>query len=240
MRLSEVSRLGVLLLSTVGLMPCSVDGQQERPEAGVRSASSRAVATHTIAGVVVDAATGELIQGGQVFLGGTQIGALTDSLGRFSFDTRGAGRFQIVARLIGYAETVDTIDVEPGQGVVVQVGLTKATLLRNCGLIVCGGYECGAVRVQVRDALSGRAPKVPIALRVRRDTLVDWAIDSADEDRESVFLGAGTGVGPFDVEVAARGYATWTASDVKVERDECGSVVTRPFQVWLLPVREEP
>lgn len=227
-----------LLLSGACLLPLAAIVQQERPEAGVRSTSSVAIPALAIVGVVFDVATGELLHRAQVHLEDTQVGALTDSLGRFRLEAPHAGRFQLSIRLISYEPVADTIEVEPGRAVVAQIGLTEHTV-RNCGLIVCSGFGCGDVRVEVRDVLTGAAPAVPVALRVERDTIIDWAIAEPEDGLTALRLTAGAGVGPFEVEVAAPGYATWRHSDVRVEKNECGFVVTRPLQVWLLPLREQ-
>jgi hypothetical protein len=188
------SFLAVLLVasSLCGELEAQVAPTRGSPDA--ESLESSGVQPGEIRGVVIDAETGEPLEGAQVYLENTMRGALTDSSGRFHIE-----------------------DVPDGSHVRFDPWFT-------------------GIRVAVRDVLTGRAPATPAALRVTRDSIVDWDLAHA-VDASALGLGAGSGRGTFTVEVAADGYARWYREDVRVE-GECAPSVT--LNVWLIPVDPEP
>ena len=221
-----------LVLGTPLLTPQPGVGQAV--DEGIRWTVTSALPPGTVGGVVLEASTGRVAQWAVVQVYGTDIGTLSNSEGQFRLEAVPVGRHAISIQLIGYESVEDSVEVREGRGVAVRAAIAKEPILK-CGLIVCG-KSCGAVRVNVRDVLTGVGPRSAVALRVRRDTLVEWSFAGPERERSHVDLAAGEGDGPFVVEVAAAGYVTWRKSDVRVERNECDVVTSPPLPVWLLPV----
>lgn len=218
--------LAIFLVSTR-----TVAGQQVEPRIAWSTTSE--LPSRVVAGVVLEASTGRLLRYAHVQVLGTDIAALSDMMGRFRLAPLPAGRYELRVQMIGYAPMKGSIDVQDGRGVAVRATIAEQAL-PLCGLVVCGGF-CGAVRVDVRDVLTGAGPRVGVVLRVEQDSGVDSDFGEPAPGRSSVSLSAGRGNGPFDVEVAAPGYETWRRSDVRIERGACGAVKSAPLQVWLLP-----
>ncbi|WP_243663437.1 carboxypeptidase-like regulatory domain-containing protein [Rhodothermus marinus] len=83
----------------------------------------------SIAGRVIDAATGEGLPGVNVFLVGTTLGASTDIDGNYRIDNIPAGLYTLQASFIGYrTATVDSVEVRAGEVTVVNLALEQEVL----------------------------------------------------------------------------------------------------------------
>ena len=65
----------------------------------------------TVAGIVTDQSDGMPLPGVNVFLSGTLLGTVTDSLGQFVIESVPLGPYQLVASMIGYEATVRQIEI---------------------------------------------------------------------------------------------------------------------------------
>lgn len=221
--------------------PTATVGQDREDITALRFAESEAVPALVIAGVAYDADTGAPIEAAQVYIRGTQAGALTDKLGRFRFPVPSAGTLPLVVQSIGYDTREARIPAHTDRGTLVEIGLRQQRV-PMCGLIVCAGpFGCNAVEAIVRDVLTGVAPKGRVVMHVRGATASDSTVVESRAGDESVHLGAASGLadpGPYEVEVTAEGYAPWRARDIR--RDECNRVESNPLRIWLFPERQAP
>ena len=87
-----------------------------------------AQATGTLVGTVRDAASQRPLEAVQVYIGGTGIGALTNSAGRFLLLNVPAGQHSLVAELVGYRAGASTVTVGAGQSVVSDFGLEQTAI----------------------------------------------------------------------------------------------------------------
>lgn len=209
--------------------------QAKRTAPGSDAVRSWVVPEGEVRGIVIDADSGEPVEGAQVFAMETQVGALTDSRGRFVLRGLPRGTYVIAARSSGYVEARVSIDMVPQVGWAARFSLHRSDL-RNCGLVVCGD-DCGSVAVHARDAMTGLAPTVPVALRVSRGSDRYWDFATGEPGDSVIRVAAGRGSGPFAVEVAAAGYEPWYVDEVIVELDECGGSRSDPLHAWLLQFR---
>ncbi len=108
------------------------------------------VAAGTVSGAVTDSTTGEPLQGASVSLTGTGHGALVHADGHYSF-TAPPGRYEIRARLLGYAVQVDSVVVTDGQTTVKNFALPRAVGTLNA-VVVTG------TRQPNRTAVDAPAP----------------------------------------------------------------------------------
>lgn len=110
-----------------------VDARAHRPLAAVVALcallvsplSLRAQGTGVLTGKVVEQGTSEVVQGASISAVGTQRGALTRADGTYRFALP-AGRYEIVARLLGYASKRVTVTIAAGQTVTQDFALEKA------------------------------------------------------------------------------------------------------------------
>ncbi len=84
--------------------------------------------TGTIAGVVVDAETGETLVGANVALRGTTTGTATDLDGRYRIRDLAPGTYDVVVSFVGFqGKTVTGVEVEGGETTTLDVTLVEAT-----------------------------------------------------------------------------------------------------------------
>ena len=86
----------------------------------------KAQGTGTVEGKVTVAESGEALQGASIGVTGTQIGAITRADGSYRFTLR-PGRYELRARMLGYAGRVDTVVVDAGRTVTKNFVLAKST-----------------------------------------------------------------------------------------------------------------
>lgn len=220
---------------------CEELGAQSTPKRGLPDAEalqSSAVPQGEIRGIVIDAETGDPIEGAQVYLENTQRGALTDSSGHFHIRDVPYGPHVLVAERLAYASARVSVQIPPrGRGIAARFALHPQPIAGTIDYVCGCRPPCGTVQVVVRDVLTSRAPPSPVALRVTRDSILDWDLGHV-QDAGALRLAAGSGEGTFAVEVAADGYAPWYREDVRVEGEKCPPSVT--LSVWLIPVAPEP
>jgi iron complex outermembrane receptor protein len=116
----------------------------------VKRAIPHARAEGTVSGTVTAAANGEALQGAQVSLVGTRIGALVKSDGHYTF-TAPPGRYLLRARLLGYVPMQDSITVTDGQ--TTQHNFQLRTSLASLNAVVVTG-----TRQPGRTAVDAPAP----------------------------------------------------------------------------------
>ena len=84
--------------------------------------------TGTIQGRVMDAATRRPLQSAQVFIVGTQVGAVTNADGQYRILNVAAGQRELRARLLGYAAVAETVQVVAGQTVTADFDLRQSAV----------------------------------------------------------------------------------------------------------------
>jgi hypothetical protein len=228
--------------SLAAQLPCPSQalGQERTPRASVHWVSTGELPDGLIAGLVVDAKTGEPIEGATVRLEGTKIGALTDSVGRFRFDAPNANApdLVLVFERIGYDSVREAVRHGAGAGIAIQASLKEAERV-VCGQVYCSGYGCdGGVKLIVTSLLGELPAGTPITLVASVGSVADTAVLKV-EDRDPVYLAAGEDLGidgPFTATVSAPGFSIWQASDIWLYSHPCSEKKASPWiRVWLLP-----
>jgi TonB-dependent starch-binding outer membrane protein SusC len=95
----------------------------------------------TLTGQVTDQATGQPLVGVQVSVTGTQVGALTNQMGRFLIPGVPAGPRELRATLIGYSSRTQSVAVIPGQSVTVDFALAQSAVAIEGVVVTAGGRE---------------------------------------------------------------------------------------------------
>ncbi|MFQ5536716.1 MAG: SusC/RagA family TonB-linked outer membrane protein [Gemmatimonadota bacterium] len=98
---------------------------------GWAPAPASAQATGTLVGTVRDAASQRPLEAVQVYIGGTGIGALTNSAGRFLLLNVPAGEATLVAELVGYRPASQTVTVVAGESTVVNLTMEQTAITLN-------------------------------------------------------------------------------------------------------------
>jgi hypothetical protein len=195
----------------------------------VRAATAR---SGTVQGIVVDARDGQLIRGAQVFLVGTSSGAVTDTLGRFSFTTAITHRAELKATYVGFGETHVELDFGAEAGYVGRIALAPAPI----DLCADPVDPTAPVTIIVRDVRTGRAPESSVTL-VARDghhVLTDRA---APQNAAAAILRLHQWrSGTYDLTVSGDGYTPWVRNDIQVPARGCTRWQT--LSAWLLPAGE--
>ncbi len=83
----------------------------------------------TVSGRVIDAASGERLQGANVVLEGTALGAASNSSGVFHISSVPPGEYTLHASYIGYESDEQTITVEPGKMVEQNLNLNPGSVM---------------------------------------------------------------------------------------------------------------
>ena len=108
--------------------------------------------TGQVAGTVVDAATMRPLEGAQIVLQGTQMGALSNADGRYSIRGVPTGDYTVVARLIGFGQGTAPVTVQVGQTATADFELSEEALAME--EIVVTGEAGAARRKEVGNAIS--------------------------------------------------------------------------------------
>ena len=83
----------------------------------------------TIFGKIVDSATNEELIGANILLEGTTIGAASDIEGNFNVRNVPAGKYTLIASMIGYSKlTVTQLEVKPGENKKINISLISEAL----------------------------------------------------------------------------------------------------------------
>ena len=89
-----------------------------------------AQSTGALSGRVTDQRTGQPLEGATIFVGGTQLGAISRSDGSYLVRVQ-PGRYEVRARLLGYAMARDSATIVAGETVSLNFGLEKAAVSLN-------------------------------------------------------------------------------------------------------------
>lgn len=123
----------------------------------------------SIAGRLVDAATGAPLRGALVMVAGTEQGTVTNADGRFLLDDVPAGQQNVRMALIGYGDTTHAVDVRPDSASAMQVALEPASVALDALVVTAEAPELERRRVEAAVSTMAAAP-------------VDRAIDAADAE----------------------------------------------------------
>ena len=205
-----------------------------RPQPVARSQgpqpSSRAP-RDTLAGVVIDALTGQPLSRAQVVVL-YENSTLTDSTGRFRVELpRKWATLQV--RHEGYFETNLATRYTPDSGQVAVFALTRDDA--RCRQVTTGGGFPGVV-VIVRDALSAQPPDGLVSVIVQQGERRDSVPVAAEPNRPLVVRTAPGRTGSFGVTVRAGGYRPWYGSNSTRTVPDCPwQVAPATFHAWLIP-----
>ena len=124
--------------------------------------------------------------------------------------------------------------------------VARVAMESSAVLFRCEGMFTYGVRVEVRDALTGQAPRRRVVLRARQDSLEGFDEATGDLEDESLALLAPLGAqsfgphgrpeAPIEAELTADGYAPWRQDGIVIHPGYCGGG-TKSFRVWLLPTK---
>ena len=187
-----------------------------------------------LAGLVVDAATGEPLTFGQVYLDplpATRV--VTDSSGRFRLPLPDTPTRVRVGR-IGFRTESATLHPKSDSGYAVVFALRPVAVVL-CRVFAGGYVPLQAVQVRIRDAMSGDAPIVPVAVTVRDGAFRDSIPARVDSHGRLVANAAPDRPGRYDVTVRAPGYRDWFGQAATRPVPGCTSdLEPAVFQVWLI------
>ena len=93
----------------------------------------------SIEGRVVDAETGEPLQGAHVFLSGTKLGAVTNHAGRYRIQNASPGSYRLVFSIIGYGRTASELTLSPGKNLTAHAQLNP--VIYELGEIYAGNLD---------------------------------------------------------------------------------------------------
>lgn len=95
----------------------------------------------TITGLVTDAATGEPLSAAQVFIQGTNIGALSNQLGRYLILAAPLGEHDVSAVLVGYGPITQTVTVTEGEAVQQDFSLAQSAIALEAMVVTATGEQ---------------------------------------------------------------------------------------------------
>ena len=128
----------ILLLLLVGMLPAAIPVQAQQGQ---------------VTGVVTDAESAEPIEAAQVYIEGTSIGILTDSIGRFVLNNVPTGAQVLVIQHIGHTTERLDITVSAGQPVTLEIALSTDVMALDELVVV--GYG-----TQIRREVTGAVTSV--------------------------------------------------------------------------------
>lgn len=159
------------------------------------SATGLAAQEGAIAGEVVDATSLEPLSGAQVFIPGTNIGALTDAQGQYRLEGINPGQVDVRVRLIGYQSPTQTVQVEAGQTVTADFQLEVSAISMDEVVVTATGEQR---RREVGNAIA-------------QIGAADLAEKRASSTFESLLQGQATGV-----TIRASSGSVGTSNDFKI------------------------
>jgi hypothetical protein len=106
---------------------------------GTEPALSQMVPAGVIEGRVVNAETGEPLQGAHVFLSGTKIGTVTNSSGRYRLQRVPAGTHRLIVSIIGFGRTGTGLTLSPGESKTAHAKLSP--VIYELGEIYAGNLD---------------------------------------------------------------------------------------------------
>jgi hypothetical protein len=129
--------LGVAITLLVALAPGALGAQQ---------------AQGTIRGKVANAAAGAPLGNAQVFVAGTQLGALTNADGSYTIAAVPPGTQVVRVRLIGYQPTEKSVSVTAGATVTLDFALTQSAISLDEVVVTGTGGSAASARLGTRSA----------------------------------------------------------------------------------------
>jgi hypothetical protein len=191
------------------------------------------VAPLTIQGLVRDGPEGGPVAQVQAFGSNSALGALTQRDGSFRLVVPKPGTYTLRFERVGLVQVEGLIELGANVGVRVEAVMDQRW--PDCEVIITGPPTTG-LRTFVRDLETGRAPKTRVTLTISGSGIRD-GVSAADSSAAALELWAGRAVrgsGPYEVTLAAQGYAPWR-NTIVLERAECRGDFFRSLNVWLVP-----
>ena len=192
---------------------------------------SSQVPPDTLAGLVVDAFTGQPLPRTQVVVQ-YESSAMTDSSGRFRVGLpRKMAILQI--RREGYFETDRGVTYRRDSGQVAVFALARNDA--RCHRTMTGPGLPG-VFVVIRDAISTQSPKGVVSVLVQQGERRDSVPVTGEPNRALVVPTAVGRTGSFGITVRASGYRVWYGSASTRPVPDCPwQIAPATFHAWLLP-----
>lgn len=114
--------------------------------------------TGTIKGKITDKQTGETLPGATIVVEGTAHGAAADANGNYSIEAVPAGRYQLVARYIGYQSETVVVQVGSGQSITMNFQLAPSGYTTNPVVVTAIGTQESRARVGTAvSSVAGRS-----------------------------------------------------------------------------------
>ena len=110
----------------------------------------------TVAGTVVEAASGDALEAVQVSIPGLKLGAVSDAEGRFAIANVPAGAHELRVDLIGYDSRTVTVAVTAGETVTVELRLASSTLLLDEQVVTGTAFAESPINLPYSVAVVGR------------------------------------------------------------------------------------
>ena len=205
-----------------------------RPQPVARSQGpqpSRRIPHDTLAGMVVDALTGQPLSRAQIIVL-YEGSALSDSSGRFRVGLPPKWA-TVQVRREGYIDANTATRYSPDSGQVAVFALTRDDA--RCRQATIGSGSPGVV-VIVRDAVSTQPPTGLVSVIVQQGERRDSVPVTPEPNRPLVVRTAPGRTGSFGVTVRADGYRPWYASGATRPVPDCPwQIAPAVFHAWLLP-----
>ena len=115
-----------------------------------------AQAVGTVAGTVVEAASGDALEAVQVSIPGLKLGAVSDAEGRFAIPNVPAGTHELRVDLIGYDSRTVTVAVTAGETATVELRLASNTLLLDEQVVTGTAFAESPINLPYSVAVVGR------------------------------------------------------------------------------------
>ena len=107
----------------------------------VGTAPAEAQTGGTITGLVTNRATNQPVQSAQIFVAGTQRGALTNQQGRYTLPNIPAGEYEVRATLLGFSQGSARVTVADGQTVQLDFQLSESAVALGAVIVTAAGTE---------------------------------------------------------------------------------------------------
>lgn len=108
--------------------------------------------TGSVAGSIVDAATGEPIASAMVSVLGTNIGVLTNQTGQFTLRNVRVGEQEVRVHHIGYRSVTETVTIQPGVAITLNVRLRRSAI--ELDALVVSGQAATSARREIGTAIA--------------------------------------------------------------------------------------
>jgi TonB-dependent starch-binding outer membrane protein SusC len=187
------------------------------------SSSAAAQATGTIRGRVVETASQRPIPEAQVFVDGTNIGALTNSNGEYTITAVPAGQHTVTARRIGYSRAVRNLMVSTAAPVTADFTLSQAASQLDRVVVT------GTAGSQEKRTVGNAVAQLDVADITSKTTSMT-VTDILQGRTPGVTVAAGAGTPGTSSEITIRGYGSFTnnrpvvfVDGVRMDTEDIGS-----------------